>query len=1443
MDAQKEKTKRDFRQDLTSEIVTLIENGTAPWQKPWHPDKAGALLRMPLNATTGRPYRGGNSFWLMLKAQNLGSDDPRWCTFKQAEAAGWKIKKGSKGTSVEYWQFDKEEKRDNPTTGETEKIRVKLDPPRVFYATVFHASQVEGMPELPPLQLPEGWNPVEEAERIITGSGAQIFHDQMDRAFYSPDRDEIHLPPKGAFPQPLDYYEVALHELAHWSGHPDRLKRDLSGSFGSERYAREELRAQMASLYLSAELGVPFNPDRHAAYQGSWVKALKADKNEIFRAARDAEVIADYIRELGRSQTQEITAPEQEPSAPSPLPEAVSERHQTSEPIAQALDADLMKQEVQLLHRVDDPGILRQVVDNTPIEQVKRMLDAINDTIHPINTTNPFWQRHQFPLDIDSLQSRLAASEEILMHRWDTRAPHEMTLAEFAGDAVAEALENHGRKWQVTVNGEFVAFSDANTEQEAVAEAHANRVNNALASQDPDFRLPGSPALLPPPPKVLAEYPDLVEKLQTAPPKVEGNLHSSVTPPAKLRETIRRSNFEGIGRNEVQEAIAQAVEADPDKFIEAFKQLPQSLGGRFISADTFKETFEPYRASNEARNLFNTPVHNAAAVLASEQLRRVLQEEPAPGANKVALLTGIHGAGKTSSVLERGALHPRFHAVYEGQLSDPNTAMAKVNEVLAAGFTPVITVIHQPPEQALDNTLRRFEEIGRGASINTMAKIQGGLPESLATIQRQFGDKVELLVLDRANSPEPQWQQGWGNLSLLESEGNYEQIKQRLEQHLEASRARGLSDDAYRQAAGLAPIVRQRNSGIRGGLDRQHETPVDGREAPGGNRPYAGVSQPPRAARPQRPAPAVQQPQPELVRETDKVKAALQFISPDDRQTWVRMAMAVRNGLGDDGFDIWNAWSQQAETYRPADAKEVWRSAKTGPGIGLGTLYFEAKREGFDLSQWRTQAAPLRPDNSAEHAARDAEERRQREVKFQKTAAKAQTVFDQAQPTDYTHPYLVKKGVNSPQFIDPGKLNASAPREMSAEALKATLGYRPKTDDTPLAGRILIIPVTNREGISTLEFIDESGRKSALAGGKKAGSWYAPLAKMPADPALPTVIVEGVSTAMSTHMGLNPLGEPIKAYVVAALSDTNMKNVALAMRELRPEASIVIGADAISNEKSDPIQTAHDAAAAVDGKFFYPSFEPGLLLDGNGKRPTDFNDLATLSNNQEEFCADLTELFADAKQAIPGKKWQQAQGLLPIDPDPPTTHQEKPMSDQQSTKYTPKAIGEPIYKSADLPADLVAQVKERYGARTSISTPKENGTYAGEVYDLKTHLVQEVSARSVVIHDKAQMGFKGPTESAHANSKLDGWELKIFYDGKIPTAYPHDRQKEQFEIMVASLKKSARELGKSSELVGHIDELAKNSWQRVVEGRKKSLGANVPAKAAGHEEPARAPAR
>lgn len=294
---------RDFRQDLTNNIVSLIEEGAAPWQKPWNPDQAGAALRLPFNASTERAYRGANALHLMAKQHQLGSSDPRWCTFKQAAANGWQVRKGEKGTTVEYWQFDREQERDREDGKGTEKAIVKLDRPRVFYATVFNARQIDGISMLPPANSKETWEVSEAAERAMSACGVPIHHDQHDRAFYSPGADSIHMPPRAGFAGQGDYYEVALHEVAHSTGHPTRLMRDLSGSFGSPEYAREELRAQMCSLYLSAELGVPFNPERHASYQASWVSTLKGDKNEIFRAARDAELMADYVIGLSRENT------------------------------------------------------------------------------------------------------------------------------------------------------------------------------------------------------------------------------------------------------------------------------------------------------------------------------------------------------------------------------------------------------------------------------------------------------------------------------------------------------------------------------------------------------------------------------------------------------------------------------------------------------------------------------------------------------------------------------------------------------------------------------------------------------------------------------------------------------------------------------------------------------------------------------------------------------------------------------------------------------------------------------------------------------------------------------------------------------------------------------------------------------------------------------------
>jgi antirestriction protein ArdC len=297
----REKAKRDFRQEATDLIVSMLEKGTAPWQRPWDKNVAATALAMPYNGATGRAYTGGNALYLMAKGMQQGYDDPRWMTYEQAQSKGWQVRKGEKATYVEFWQFEKTEKVKDPATGKEVEQRVKLDRPIQRLYAVFNAKQIDGVPPLAPRQR-ETWQAIEAAERALKNSGAKINH-RGTEAFYHPGKDEITMPPKEAFPDQAAYYGTALHELAHWTGHESRLNRDgITGghAFGSEGYAREELRAEMASVFMQAELGVPHDIERHAAYVDSWIAVLKKDKNELFRAAKDAGQAADYVIELSK---------------------------------------------------------------------------------------------------------------------------------------------------------------------------------------------------------------------------------------------------------------------------------------------------------------------------------------------------------------------------------------------------------------------------------------------------------------------------------------------------------------------------------------------------------------------------------------------------------------------------------------------------------------------------------------------------------------------------------------------------------------------------------------------------------------------------------------------------------------------------------------------------------------------------------------------------------------------------------------------------------------------------------------------------------------------------------------------------------------------------------------------------------------------------------------
>ncbi len=299
-------------------------------------------------------------------------------------------------------------------------------------------------------------------------------------------------------------------------------------------------------------------------------------------------------------------------------------------------------------------------------------------------------------------------------------------------------------------------------------------------------------------------------------------------------EPIHRKGYAQQDRAKVEDDVASAVEADPDFFIKRYTEDPRSFGGRYIAADLFKETFEQYRQSKDARNRYNAPVHNSAAVLSAEQFRRMLRASSHPERTDVVFLTGIPGAGKTSSVLSGGEMPRSYRLIFEGQLSNLDTTMQKLQQVLDAELKPLIMVAHAKPEDALANTIKRFYEEGRGASINVMSSIQGGLPDTLMLVRDQLADKVTFVVQDNRFRQNPQTLFGWNHLFTLQSEGNHEQIKQRLTTALLQWRAEGrITDACYQQAIGGAPIGRDES--VVDDNQRKHEANVNGRSLSTGN--------------------------------------------------------------------------------------------------------------------------------------------------------------------------------------------------------------------------------------------------------------------------------------------------------------------------------------------------------------------------------------------------------------------------------------------------------------------------------------------------------------------------------------------------------------------------------------------------------------------------------
>lgn len=295
--------------EVTSRIIGELEAGRFPWVLPWDGKAAGGVSPgLPRNAVSGRTYSGVNVLILWGEVIARAYPSQSWLTFRQALDAGGNVRKGEKGVTVVYAdRFTPEaEKARAAETGDDAKAI-----PFLKRFTVFNVAQCEGLrADLvgDPAPLPER-EMVPVAEELIEASGAD-FRIGGGRAYYVPSADFIQVPPQPAFFEQINYYRTALHELTHWTGHASRLARDFSGSFGTAKYAREELCAEMGSAFLCAALGI-VPTVRHADYLAGWLEVLREDNRAIFRAASAATKAADYLlalRDKARADAVTMTA-------------------------------------------------------------------------------------------------------------------------------------------------------------------------------------------------------------------------------------------------------------------------------------------------------------------------------------------------------------------------------------------------------------------------------------------------------------------------------------------------------------------------------------------------------------------------------------------------------------------------------------------------------------------------------------------------------------------------------------------------------------------------------------------------------------------------------------------------------------------------------------------------------------------------------------------------------------------------------------------------------------------------------------------------------------------------------------------------------------------------------------------------------------------------------
>lgn len=302
-----EQTKKDlFHVALSKQVAEQIKRGTVSWLQA----RENEHIDLPYNPITGKNYTAANNMVLSAK----GYTDNRWLTYDQAAEQGCQVKKGEKATEIAFYHYI------------DYKTKEKLDKPKIQTVKLFNAEQLTGIEKMP-VKASNKEEALAKVQSIFENSQVKIVNNQKDKVFYRSKDDTIYMPPKEAYKDELAYSSAVIHELCRWAGNgEDRLNYETV-PFGTEAFARQKLRTEIASYMLCKELGIPFEPEGQQ-FADQWVQVIEKSPFEILNAAKDAEKMKGFLMEFDKTlekaqeleqgqevqveQTQPIKQPEQE---------------------------------------------------------------------------------------------------------------------------------------------------------------------------------------------------------------------------------------------------------------------------------------------------------------------------------------------------------------------------------------------------------------------------------------------------------------------------------------------------------------------------------------------------------------------------------------------------------------------------------------------------------------------------------------------------------------------------------------------------------------------------------------------------------------------------------------------------------------------------------------------------------------------------------------------------------------------------------------------------------------------------------------------------------------------------------------------------------------------------------------------------------------------------